>query len=94
MSTGRLAASLAPTFVATVDALRVAYAALADEDAREADRCGIAYAGAAGRCTGDARYITTLSARDGREVPLCRDHAEEYAVDGLPDPFVWGEDRG
>lgn len=85
---------LANTFVATVDGIRVAYAALVNEDAREADRCGIAYSGAAGRCTGDARFITMLSRWDGLKVPLCRDHAEEFAVDGLPDPFVWGEDRG
>lgn len=85
---------LSNTFVATVDGLTVAYAALLEEDARTADRCGIAYSGAAGRCTGDARFVTPLSARDGREVPLCRRHAEEYAVDGLPDPFMWGEDRG
>lgn len=75
------------TVIRTNDALRVEYAAIG-ADARDADRCGIAYPGAAGRCTGDARFMTALSARDARKVPLCRRHAGEYAVGGLPDPFL------
>lgn len=43
----------------------------------ESGRCGVGFHGAAGRCSGDAEYKTTIAFDDHEEyVPLCEEHAE------------------
>jgi hypothetical protein len=48
----------------------------------ESGRCGVAYHGAAGRCTGQAEYKTTIKF-DGHDeyVPLCEECSREHSPD-------------